>query len=425
MTHFPLSILFSLLAFLIVLSALFSSSETALMSLNRYRLLHLLKKNHHAAKLTHKLLERPDRLIGLILLGNNFVNILASSIATIIAIRIYGEAGIAIAAGLLTFVILIFSEVAPKTMAAISPERIAFPAAVIYTPLLKLLYPLVWLVNTLANQLLKLVGVDIHSSKNHHQLQHDELRSVVTEAGTMISNEHQSMLLGILDLETANVEDIMTPLHEIHGIDTCDDLTDIKKQLLNSPYSYQPVFETNTENISGFIRTKDIAKLLMDESFSIETLVSITVQPYFIPNHTTLYQQLINFQKNKKRIALVVDEYGDILGLVTLQDVLEEIIGEFTTDPSDSSPDIQKTNDEKLLINGNITIRDLNRRLKWTLPTDGPKTLNGLILEHLESIPKPGTSLKLYGNPIEIIQMEDNTVKLIKCHSDLKSMKTD
>ena len=163
----------------------------------------------------------------------------------------------------------------------------------------------------------------------------------------------------------------------------------------------------------------------MDESFSIETLVSITVQPYFIPNHTTLYQQLINFQKNKKRIALVVDEYGDILGLVTLQDVLEEIIGEFTTDPSDSSPDIQKTNDEKLLINGNITIRDLNRRLKWTLPTDGPKTLNGLILEHLESIPKPGTSLKLYGNPIEIIQMEDNTVKLIKCHSDLKSMDTD
>jgi len=403
-----------------VLSALFSGSETALMSLNRYRLLHLLKKNHHSAKLTHKLLERPDRLIGLILLGNNFVNILASSIATIIAIRVYGEAGIAIAAGLLTFVILIFSEVAPKTMATLKPERIAFPAAVVYTPLLKLFYPLVWLINTLANQLLKLVGVNINDSQSH-QLQHDELRSVVTEAGTLISNEHQSMLLGILDLETANVEDIMTPLHEIHGVDTQDDLNDIKKQLLNSPYSYLPVFDTNTENISSFIRTKDIAKLLMNESFSIETLVTLAVQPYFIPNHTSLYQQLINFQKNKKRIALVVDEYGDILGLVTLQDVLEEIIGEFTTDPSDSSPDIQRTNDKKLLINGNITIRDLNRRLKWSLPADGPKTLNGLILEHLESIPKPGTSLKLYGNPIEIIQMEDNAVKLIKCHGDLKT----
>jgi Mg2+/Co2+ transporter CorB len=396
-----------------VLSALFSGSETALMSLNRYRLLHLVKHNNKGAKLAHALLQRPDRLIGLILLGNNFINIFASSIATIIAIRVYGESGIAIAAGLLTFVILIFSEVAPKTMAALHPERVAFPASIIYTPLLKLLYPLVWLINTISNKLLKLLGVDIDKVPHNH-LEHEELRTVVTEAGALIPQQHQTMLLGILDLEKANVEDIMTPIHEIHGINISDDFDEIRKQLLNSPYSHLPVFETNVDNIHGFLRIKDATKLLVHTDIDRDELSELTQEPYFIPNNTSLYQQLINFQQKKQRFAVVVDEYGVIVGLITLQDVLEEVIGEFTTDPSDSSPDIQKMADESLLINGNITIREINRTLKWSLPTDGPKTLNGLILEYLEAIPEPGTSLKLYKHPIEIIQMEENAVKLIK-----------
>lgn len=413
MTDLPLSILFSILGLLVVLSAFFSGSETALMSLNRYRLLHLVKQNNKGAKLAHELLQRPDRLIGLILLGNNFINIFASSIATIIAIRLYGESGIAIAAGLLTFVILIFSEVTPKTMAAMHPERIAFPASAIYTPLLKLLYPLVWLINIISNQLLKSFGVDINKVPHNH-LEHEELRTVVTEAGALIPKQHQTMLLGILDLEKANVEDIMTPIHEIHGINTADDFDEIKKQLLNSPYSHLPIYKTNIDNIHGYLRIKDVIKLLSKEDITKEQLCELAHEPYFIPNNTSLYQQLINFQQNKQRFAIVVDEYGIILGLITLQDVLEEVIGEFTTDPSDSSPDIQKIANHSLLINGNITIRDLNRSLTWALPTDGPKTLNGLILEYLEAIPEPGTSLKLYTHPIEIIQMEENSVKLVK-----------
>ncbi len=383
------------------------------MRLNRYRLLHLVKNNHTGAKLAHKLLQKPDRLIGLILLGNNFINIFASSIATIIALRLYGEAGIAIAAGLLTFVILIFSEVAPKTWAANYPERLAFFASAIYTPLLKLLYPLVWLINTLSNQLLRVFGVDTQPPVDT-AIQHEELRTVVTEAGTLIPDEHKEMLLGILDLQQATVEDIMTPINEIHGIDLDDDIDDIKKQILNSPYSNLPIFTTNVDSIQGHLRKKDIFASINHDDFEHLTLLSNQVKPYFIPNNTSLYKQLINFQQNKKRLAIIVDEYGHILGLITLQDVLEEVIGEFTTDPSDSSPNIQKKADGAILISGNITIRELNRTLQWDLPTDGAKTLNGLILEYLESIPEQGTSLKLYGHPIEIVQMEDNTVKLAK-----------
>ncbi|ORU91821.1 MAG: magnesium/cobalt efflux protein [Cycloclasticus sp. symbiont of Poecilosclerida sp. N] len=385
------------------------------MRLNRYRLLHLVKNKHLGATLAHKLLQKPDRLIGLILLGNNFINIFASSIATIIALRLYGEAGIAIAAGLLTFVILIFSEVAPKTWAAAYPERLAFIASVIYTPLLKLLNPLVWVINALSNQLLRVFGIDI---KNHieSEIHHDELRTVVTEAGSLIPHEHKEMLLGILDLQQATVEDIMTPINEIHGIDLDDDIDDIKKQILNSPYSNLPIFTTNIDSIQGYLRKKDIFAVINDSDFNSETLLTSQTEPYFIPNNTSLYKQLINFQQNKKRLAIIVNEYGNILGLISLQDVLEEVIGEFTTDPSDSSPNIQKQAGNTLLISGNITIRELNRTLNWSLPTDGAKTLNGLIIEHLESIPEQGTSLKLYNYPIEVVQMEDNTVKLAKFH---------
>ena len=413
MTDLSLGALFGILALLVVLSAFFSGSETALMRLNRYRLLHHIKKKKLGAELAFKLLQRPDRLIGLILLGNNFINIFASSIATIIALRLYGEAGIAIAAGLLTFVILIFSEVAPKTWAAIYPERLAFPAALIYTPLLKVLYPIVWIVNSLSSILLKLFGIDINEQKAD-SMETDELRTVVTEAGELIPRQHKDMLLGILDLEHSTVEDIMIPVNETSGIDLSDDIEEIRKQLLNSSYSNLPVFDENIEKIQGVIRIKDTSVALINKDLSISTIEELASKPYFIPNNTSLYTQLINFQKNKRRFAIVVNEYGVILGIITLQDVLEEVIGEFTTDPSDSSPDIQKKEDGSLLISANITIRELNRSLNWTLPTSGPKTLNGLIMEYLEAIPEPGTSLKLYDHPIEIIQMESNAIKLIK-----------
>jgi len=412
-THLSLEVLFGILGILILLSAFFSGSETALMRLNRYRLLHLIKSNHTGARLAHKLLQSPDRLIGLILLGNNFINIFASSIATIIALRLYGEAGIAIAAGLLTFVILIFAEVAPKTWAANHPERLAFIASKIYTPLLKLLYPLVWLINSLSGSLLKAFGIQADQSPET-ALEHDELRTVVTEAGSLIPDEHKSMLIGILDLQQATVEDIMTPINEIHGINLDDDFDEVRKQLLNTSYSNLPVFTTNLDTIEGYLRTKDILNIIQHDNFDRQKLLDSQQEAYFIPNNTSLYKQLINFQQNKQRFAIVVDEYGSILGLVTLQDVLEEVIGEFTTDPSDSSPDIQQQADGTLLVSGNITVRELNRSLNWSLPTSGPKTLNGLALEYLESIPEQGTSLKLYEHPMEIIQMEGNLIKLAK-----------
>ena len=413
-TELSLEFLFGLLAVLILLSAFFSGSETALMRVNRYRLLHLIKNNHMGAKLTHKLLKKPDRLIGLILLGNNFVNILATSIATIIALRLYGEAGIAIATGLLTFVILIFSEVTPKTWAATHPERLAFFASIIYTPLLKILYPLVWVVNSMSNLLLKALGINVHHDTDA-SMRHEELRTIVTEAGTQIPEAHKDMLLGILDLEEVTVEDIMIPINEIHGIDLDDDIDELKKQFFSSAYSNLLAFKTNFDNVQGYFRIKDLFRLINSDGFDHEKLLSVKRDTYFIPNNTSLYQQLINFQQNKQQLAIVVNEYGNILGLITLQDVLEEVIGEFTTDPSDSSPDIQIKPDGSLFINGNITIRELNRSLHWSLPTGGPKTLNGLILEYLESIPEQGTSLKLYGHPIEIVQMDENSVKLAKC----------
>ncbi|ATI03617.1 MAG: Mg2+/Co2+ transporter CorB [Cycloclasticus pugetii] len=416
MTDLSLGFLFSTLFILILLSAFFSGSETALMRLNKYRLIHLVKSGHLGAKMAHTLLKKPDRLIGLILLGNNFINIFASSIATILALRLYGESGIAIAAGLLTFIILIFSEVAPKTWAASHPERLAFFASIIYTPLLKLLYPLVWVINTLSNLLLRMVGIHVQHDTDTH-LHHDELRTVVTEAGNLIPDEHKGMLLGILDLQQATVEDIMTPINDIHGIDLDDDIDDIKKQLLNASYSNLPVFSTNMDSIQGFLRTKDILQLANSGDFSHQQLLDIKQPPYFIPNNTSLYKQLINFQQNKQRFAFVVNEYGSILGLITLQDLLEEVIGEFTTDFSDSSPDIQKKADGSILVSGNITIRELNRSMGWKLPTNGPKTLNGLIIEYLESIPEQGTSLKLYKHSVEIVLTEDNAVKLAKFQS--------
>ena len=415
MDDIPLGVLFGALFFLIILSAFFSGSETGLMTLNRYRLRHLARARHRGASRAEKLLERPDRLIGLILLGNNFVNILASSLTTVIALRLGGETGIAIGAGLLTLVILIFAEVTPKTLAALHPERVAFPAAYVYGPLLRLLYPLVWIVNSVAKTLLKLLRIHPEDSSTD-ALSQEELRTVVLEAGAMIPKRHQDMLLNIIDLEKVTVEDIMVPRKEISGIDLEDEWEDIVRQITNSQYTRLPVFRDNIDHVVGFIHLRRILPLLKQDKLDKKILESLIREPLYIPENTPLNRQLLNFQRERRRIGLVVDEYGDIHGLATLEDILEEVVGEFTTDPSASISDYTAEKDGSFLVNGTATVRDLNRDLNMDLPTDGPKTLNGMVLEYLEDIPVPGTSLLLSGYPVDIVQTKGNLIKTLRVH---------
>jgi Mg2+/Co2+ transporter CorB len=384
-----------------------------MMSLNRYRLKHKADQGHKGAVLARRLLDRPDRLIGLILLGNNFVNILASSLATLIALRVGGEGAIAIAAGILTLVILIFAEVSPKTLAALHPERLAYPASFVYSPLLKILYPIVWAVNWVTNGLLRLLGVRLDDDQGN-ALTREELRTVVAEAGAMIPERSQTMLLAILDLENATVEDIMIPRNEVDGIDIGDPEEEIINAIRNATYTRLPVFDGSIDSVIGIIHARDALHALLDRGLGKEHLREISREPYFVPEGTHLYQQLLNFQREKRPVGLVVDEYGDFLGLITLTDLLEEIVGEFTTDPADEISEVHRGEDGNLLIDCGISVRDLNRALRWKLPTKGPKTLNGLILEYMETIPEPGTSLKLHGRPLEIIQTTESAVKTVK-----------
>jgi Mg2+/Co2+ transporter CorB len=414
----PLSVLFITLFILLLLSAFFSGSETGLMTLNRYRLRHLADKQHPGALRVQQLLDRPDRLIGLILLGNNFVNVLASMLTTLIALRIAGETGMAIAAGLLVLVILIFAEVTPKTLAALHPERIAFPAAFIYLPLLRVLYPLVWLVNTITNNLLKLLGVST-SKQRTDALSSEELRTVVKEAGALIPERHQDMLLNLIDLEKVTVEDVMVPRNEVTGINLADDWETISRQLTDCQYTRLPVYRETIDRIIGTLHMRDILPLLYRNELDADTLQGIVREPYFIPENTTLNQQILNFQKNKRRTGFVVDEYGDLQGLVALVDILEEVVGEFTTDPADHNDDIVPQEDGSWLVDGSISIRALNNALDMSLATDGPRTLNGLITEYLETIPNTGTSLLLDRRPVDIVQIRDNMIKTVRIHAPL------
>jgi Mg2+/Co2+ transporter CorB len=421
----PLGALFGALAFLLMLSGFFSGSETALMTLNRYRLRHLSDAGHPGARLAERLLSKPDRLIGLILLGNNFVNILASSLATIIAIRLGGEGAIAVAAGLLTLVVLIFSEVAPKTMAAIHPERIAFPAAWVYTPLLRLLFPLVWLVNLMANSVLRLLGTT-PDDVTGGMLSREELRTVVNEAGAMIPKRHQKMLLNILDLEKVTVDDIMVPRNELDGIDLDNPFDVILEQLEQTAYTRVLAFHGSIDHVAGFLHTRRAMQALLDGPLTREILDRLIREPYYIPKGTPLNRQLVNFQRNRRRSALVVDEYGDVQGLVTMADLLEEIVGEFATDPADGVADVMPQEDGSFLVDGSANLRELVRTMHWKLPTNGPKTLNGLIVEYLESLPETGTSLMIAGYPIEVVQTQDNAVKTARIRpADRRRPKSD
>lgn len=411
MDTIPTSMLFGVLIFLILVSGFFSGSETGLMSLNRYRLRHLADQKNKAAIRAFRLLKKPDKLIGLILLGNNFVNILASAIATIIGIRVFGEAGVLVATIILTIVVLVFAEVTPKTLAAMHPEKYALPATLILEPLLRLLYPFVWFVNLSSKIIFKIFG--IRGTSDGDKLSSEELRIVVNEAATMIPKGHQKMLLSILDLEKITIDDIMIPRSEIVGINLEDEWSDIIKQLADTQHTRLPVYEGDIDHVIGIIHIRRAVRFFHMEDATKDDFRKIIREAYFVPSGTPLNTQLLNFQHKKRRNAMVVNEYGDILGLVTLEDILEEIVGEFTTDPSATRKDLLTKDDGTYLIDGSITVRELNKILDWELPTEGPKTLNGLIIEYLEHIPDPGTSMLLENYPIEIIQTTKNAVKTV------------
>ena len=390
------------------------------MTLNRYRLRHLANEGHPAARLANKLLKKPERLIGLILLGNNFVNILASSIATVLAIRLGGEGAIPIAAGLLTLVILVFAEVAPKTLAALHPEKLAFPAAWVYTPLLKITAPLVWLVNVFANTVLKLLKIYPEDSEGD-ALSKEELRTVVNEASVLMPGRHHKMLLNILDLEHATVEDIMIPRNEIDGINLEAPWDELLEDLSEMPFTQALAYRGSIDHVAGFLHTRRVMKAQMSGPLNREVLERLVHSPYYIPSGTPLYTQLLNFQHERRRSGLVVDEYGDVQGLVTIKDLLEEVVGEFTSDPTDSISDVQPQNDGSFLVDGSANVRDLVRTFHWNLPTDGPKTFNGLIIEQLETIPEPGTSLLIGGHPVEVLQIQDNAVKTARLSAQIRN----
>lgn len=410
MDEAPLGILISVLLVLIILSGFFSSSETGMMALNRYRLRHLAKNNHRGAKQAERLLRRPDRLIGLILIGNNFVNIAAAFICAVIAVRLWGDTGLAVAPFVLTLVILIFAEVTPKTLAALHPERIAFPAAYILRPLLFVLYPFVWLLNFICNRILRVFGVNIDDERAE-QLSREELRGIVNEAGALIPKKHQNMLLSILDLENVTIEDIMVPRNEITGIDLEDDIDEIIEQLKTSQHTWLPVYKGDINNISGMLHMRKAARFLSDEEVTKAALMQSSQEPYFIPESTALNNQLLNFQREKRRIGLVVDEYGDIQGLATLEDILEEIVGEFTTDAAANNKEIHPQENGSYIIDGSASVRDINKNLGWRLPTSGPKTLNGLIIEALESIPDGNVAFRLDNYYFETLQTKENIIK--------------
>jgi Mg2+/Co2+ transporter CorB len=413
LSDLPTGILLSLLLFLLMCSAFFSSSETALMMLNRYRLRHLSQHGHRGAQLAERLLHEPDRLIGLILLGNNFVNILASVLATIIALRLGGEPALAVATGLLTLVVLIYAEVIPKTLAASRPELIAFPAAYVYTLLLKILHPLVWLINRITHLHLWLLGLS-GGKGDSTALSREELRTVVSEAGAMIPKRHRSMLIGILDLEKATAEDIMVPRNEVVGIDLQDPLDDIEDFLENTHFARILIYDGSLDNIIGTIHARDCLRLALQKRLSKESLRKHSHVPYFIPEGTPLSTLMINFQRDRHRVGLIVDEYGDLQGLVTFANLVEQIIGEFTTDPTASLQDAYLQEDGSYMVSGNANVRELVKSTGWRLPLNGPKTVNGLILEHLETIPEPNTSLLLAGYPVEIMQVDDNMVRVAR-----------
>ncbi|NQX89930.1 MAG: HlyC/CorC family transporter [Halioglobus sp.] len=413
MNEAPLGLLFFILVTLILLSGFFSSSETSMMALNRYRLKHLQKQEHKGSLRAAKLLERPDRLIGLILIGNNLVNVFATVVMTVIAIRLWGDAGVVIAGVVLTLVLLVFAEVTPKTVAALYPEKIAFPASIILLPLMKIMHPLVALLNYVTNGLLKGLGIDAGTIHDEH-VSAEELKTIVTDAGELIPDRHRELLLNILDLEQVTVDDIMVPRSEVYGIDLDDSDEEILLRIQSSTHTRLPVWRDDINNIQGVLHMRTASRVIKPSGLDRGALLREMARPYFVPESTPLHTQLLNFQQTKRRLGIAVDEYGEVLGLVALEDILEEIVGEFTSNLAETTESIFLQRDGSYVIDGTENIREVNKSLDWTLPTDGPKTLSGLILEHLESFPDAQAGLKIGDYRFEILTLKGNVVQSVR-----------
>jgi Mg2+/Co2+ transporter CorB len=405
-----------LIIVLLALSAFFSATETALMSLNRYRLRHLARSGHRGARVAEWLLQRPDRLIGLILLGNNAVNITAAAIVTVLAQRLGGQGAVLVATFVLTVVVLIFCEVAPKTIAALNPARIALPAARIYYPLLKVTYPLVWLLNLFANGFLRLLGVRPDQIASH-SLSAEELRTVVAEAGVMVPRRHQQMLLSILDLDAITVDDIMVPRQEIVGLDLDRTWEENLAVIQTSPHDRLPVYREYIDNVIGLTRVRDLLPELTRGELTQTILLERIREPYFVPEGTPLNKQLLSFRQHRRRSAFVVDEYGDVQGLITTQDIINELLGELDQDSSAVDVGVTKESDMSYVVDASVNVRQLNRVMNWNLPTDGPKTLNGLIVEQLETIPRSGTGVTVADYPIEILDTSEHGIKRVRVYA--------
>lgn len=400
---------------MIVVSAYFSGSETGMMTLNRYRLRHLAKQGNRAARRVEKLLRKPDRLISLVLIGNNLVNILASAIATIVGMRLYGNAGVAIATGVLTFVVLVFAEVLPKTIAALYPEKVAFPSSVLLGPLQIVMLPLVWLLNSVTRILMRMVGIKVDNVVSA-ALSKDELRTIVNESRSQISRRHQDMLLSVLDLEKVSVNDIMVPRNEIVGIDINDDWKAIVRQLTHSPHGRIVLYRDSLDDAISMLRVREAYRLMTEkQEFTKEMLLRASDEIYYVPEGTPLSTQLVKFQRNKKKVGLVVDEYGDIQGLVTVEDILEEIVGDFTTSMSPTlAEEVMPQNDGSVIIEGGANIREINKAFNWRLPEEEARTVNGMLLEALEEIPANGTRVRIGQYDIDILDVQDNMIRQVR-----------
>jgi Mg2+/Co2+ transporter CorB len=395
-----------------VLSAFFSSAETGMMALNKYRLKHLIKQNNRSAKRADKLLKRPDRLLGVILIGNNFVNILAAALTTILCLELFGNSGVFIGSVILTIIILIFAEVTPKTFAAKNAESIALPASGILKVLQKVLYPLIWVVNFFSNSLLNLLNVK--DENKNEDITTEELKSVLENSGEMIPKRYQDMLTSILDLDEILIDEIMTPRNEILGIDIEENFEILMEKIAINQKEIMPIYEQSLDNLKGTIDTNGIKKFLISNKLSIKNFMNFADDVYVALENTPLSNQLFNFQKDNKTSAVVVDEYGDVKGLIDINDILEEIVGELSTDKTRDKIDIQEQKDGSYLIDGSAAIREINKKLSWDLPLEGPVTLNGLILEKIQTIPESNVSINLNNYLIETVLIKDNMIKFAK-----------
>ena len=404
--------LISSIFFLLCLSAFFSSAETGMMALNRFKLKHLVKQRNKSAIRANKLLQRPDRLLGIILIGNNFVNILAAALTTILCLRLFGDSGVLIGSIILTMIVLIFAEVTPKTFAANYSEKVALPSSLILKFLQKLLYPLVWIVNFFSNSILKLLGVK--EKESEEDLSPEELKSILENSGDLIPSRYQEMLLSVLELDKISIDEIMIPKNEIIGIDLSKDIVEIGDFLKDSKKEFFPIFDQNLDDIKGIINLYGINSFLSSQKKDTESLLQNSEEVYFALENTSLNIQLNNFQKDKKKVAVVLDEYGSVKGMVDIKDILEEIVGELSDPHEEVKIDIKEQKDGSYLIDAGISAREVNKRLGWDLPLSGPKTLNGLILENTETIPEANISLEIENYLIETVLIKDNMIKFAK-----------